>query len=64
MEDSYCRDNDNSSGRKIMFNKNKLAGDFPWWSRGKKSTFQFRGCGFNPWTGNQDPTCLGQRRMY
>ena len=35
MEDSYCRDN-NSSGRKIMFNKNKLAGDFPWCSRGKK----------------------------
>ena len=24
----------------------------PWWSSGKESAFQCRGCGFNPWSGN------------
>ena len=24
----------------------------PWWPSGKESTFQCRGCGFDPWSGN------------
>ena len=24
----------------------------PWWSNGKESAFQCRGCGFDPWSGN------------
>ena len=24
----------------------------PWWSRGKESALQCRGCGFDPWSGN------------
>ena len=29
---------------------------FPWWSSGWESTFQCRGCGFDLWSGNKDPT--------
>ena len=31
----------------------------PWWSSGRESTFQCRGRGFDPQSGNQDPTCHG-----
>ena len=31
----------------------------PWWSSGKESVFQCRGRGFDPWSGNYDPTCHG-----
>ena len=31
----------------------------PWWSSGKESACQCKECRFNPWEGNQDPTCHG-----
>ena len=31
----------------------------PWWSSGKESALQYRGHGFDPWSGNKDPTCRG-----
>ena len=38
--------------------KCKTVQGLDWWSSGKESTYQCRGRGFNPWSGNQDPTCL------
>ena len=35
----------------------KIVLGLPWWSSGKESTFQCRGCGFNPWSRNWNPTC-------
>ena len=32
---------------------------FPGGPEGKKSTLEGRGRGFNPWSGNQGPTCCG-----
>ena len=29
----------------------------PWWSSGKESTFQCRGLGFDPFSGNEHPMC-------
>ena len=31
----------------------------PWWFSGKESTLQCGGRGFDPWSGNWDPTCSG-----
>ena len=29
------------------------------WCSSGQQFLQFRGCGLNPWSGNQDPTCHG-----
>ena len=33
-----------------------------WWSSGKESAFQCRERGFDPWLGNEDPTCLRETK--
>ena len=35
----------------------------PWWSSGKESVFQYRGCGFDLWSEDQDPTCHGATKL-
>ena len=30
----------------------------PWWFSGKETALQYRGCGFDPRSGNQDLACL------
>lgn len=32
----------------------------PWWSNGKESALQYRGCRFNPWLGNKIPQAAEQ----
>ena len=32
------------------------------WSSGWDFTFQCRGCGFDPWSGSWDPTCLAAKK--
>ena len=45
-----------SGDLKLWHLKTKMQG-LPWWSSGWESVFQCRGHGFNPWSGNWDPTC-------
>ena len=35
----------------------------PSWFSGYESTLQPRGCGFNPWSGNYDPTCCRATKL-
>ena len=34
-----------------------------WWSSGWDFAFQCRGCGFQPWSGSYDPTCLRAKKQ-
>ena len=43
----------------------KIVLGLPWWSSGKESTFKCRGCGFNPWLRNWNPTrCRATKPAY
>ena len=42
-------------GAVVMVKKSRFkagVAGLPWWSSGKESAFQCRGCGFDPWSGN------------
>ena len=53
-----CRSVELTLGKLWLGKKSKKkTGGIHWWSSGEESSLQCRGCEFNPWLGNSDPTC-------
>ena len=51
------------AGDHELAKKSRISLGLPWWSSGSESACQCRGCGFDPWSKNQDPTCRGATKL-
>lgn len=51
------------AGDHELAKKSRISLGLLWWSSGNESACQCTGCGFDPWSKNQDPTCQGATKL-